>query len=246
MSKRKTRSFTPPPSAKSSPTSSMSSSRKVMDVAFTRHMEEQLDKIEDQHLDWVSVLKEFYEPFSEKSRKRQEEMIHAKAETQPSEYTCPKCSAEMVYRFGKNGRFLSCSKYPDCKFACPCDNEGKMVEEKQYRTSIAPTAANRCCEKRGRFGRSWAVRITRNCKTIMRIDKEGKPLPPKEPPQPTGVTCHKCGKGELVIRQSKRGPFMGCNKFPRCRTIVKIDKLDMLKDLQSKGQWPPKDRAAGG
>jgi DNA topoisomerase-1 len=213
---------------------------KVMDIAFTRHMEEQLDKIEEQHLDWVSVLKEFYEPFAKSLENAQKEMVHAKAETQPSEYKCPKCAAEMVYRFGKNGRFLSCSKYPDCKFACPCDSEGKMVEEKQSEIKC-PNCGKPMTEKRGRFGAFLGCSGYPECKTIMRIDKEGKALPPKEPPVSTGVTCHKCGKGELVIRQSKRGPFMGCNKFPKCRTIVKIDKLDMLKDLQSKGQWPPKD-----
>jgi DNA topoisomerase-1 len=212
----------------------------VMDVAFTRHMEEQLDKIEDQHLDWVKVLKEFYEPFSKSLENAKTEMVHAKAETQPSEYTCPKCNAPMVYRFGKNGRFLSCSKYPDCKFACPCDNEGKMVEEKPSELKC-PNCGKPMMQKRGRFGAFLGCSAYPECKTIMRLDKEGKAMPPKEPPQPTGIICHKCGQGELVIRQSKRGPFMGCNKFPRCRTIVKMDKLEMLKDLQAKGQWPPKD-----
>jgi DNA topoisomerase-1 len=205
-------------------------------------MEEQLDKIEEQHLDWVKVLKEFYEPFSKSLENAQKEMVHAKAETQPSEYTCPKCKASMVYRFGKNGRFLSCSKYPDCKFACPCDNEGKMIEEKPSELKC-PNCGKPMMQKRGRFGAFLGCSAYPECKTIMRLDKEGKAMPPKEPPQPTGIICHKCGKGELVIRQSKRGPFMGCNKFPRCRTIVKMEKLDILKDLQAKGQWPPKDEA---
>ncbi len=211
----------------------------VMDVAFTRHMEEQLDKIEDQHLDWVSVLKEFYDPFSKSLKNAQEVMTHAKAETQPSDYTCPKCSASMVYRFGKNGRFLSCSKYPECKFASPCDNDGKMVQE-TVSEHPCPVCGKPMMQKRGRFGTFLGCSDYPTCKTIVNIDKDGKPKPPKEPAVPSGVACHKCGKGELVIRQSKRGPFLGCNKFPRCRTIVKMEKLEMLKDLQSKGQWPPK------
>ncbi len=212
----------------------------VMDIAFTRHMETQLDQIEEQHLDWVKVLHEFYDPFSKSLKVATEEMTHAKAETQPSEYNCPKCGANMVYRLGKNGRFLSCSKYPDCKYACPCDNEGKMVQE-VVTEHQCPKCGKPMVQKRGRFGTFLGCSDYPACKTIVNIDKEGKPKPPKEPPVSTGVTCHKCGKGELVIRQSKRGPFMGCNRFPRCRTIVKADKLDMLKDLQSKGQWPPKD-----
>ena len=73
------------------------------------------------------------------------------------------------------------------------------------------------------------------------MDAAGNPLPPAPPAEPTGVHCYKCKDGELVIRQSKRGPFMGCNRFPRCRTIVSIKKLDELKELQEQGKWPPKD-----
>jgi ssDNA-binding Zn-finger/Zn-ribbon topoisomerase 1 len=73
----------------------------------------------------------------------------------------------------------------------------------------------------------------------MKLDKEGNVLPPKAPAEATGVRCHKCKTGELVIRQSKRGPFMGCNQFPRCRTIVSAQELDNLKDLQAAGKWPP-------
>ena len=72
------------------------------------------------------------------------------------------------------------------------------------------------------------------------VDKDGNVLPPAPPPEPTGVKCYKCKAGELVIRQSKRGPFMGCNKFPRCRTIISVKEIDKLKQLQSEGVWPPK------
>ena len=212
----------------------------VMDITFTRHMEEQLDKIEEQHLNWVSVLNEFYQPFSESLEKATEEMKHAKAETQPSEYTCPDCKAPMVYRFGKNGRFLSCSAYPDCKFACPCDKDGKMIEETESKHKC-PNCSKPLVEKMGRFGPFLGCSDYPNCKTILKMDKEGNPLPPPPPPEPTGVKCYKCKEGELVVRQSKRGPFMGCNKFPRCRTIVSMQKLDELKTLQAEGKWPPSD-----
>ena len=105
-----------------------------MDMAFTRHMEEQLDKIEEQHLNWVAVLNEFYGPFKENLETAMEEMKHAKAELTPSEYNCPTCGSMLMYRFGKNGRFLSCEKYPDCKFAAPIDKTGKMFVERNDRT----------------------------------------------------------------------------------------------------------------
>ncbi len=211
---------------------------KLMDLAFTRDMESQLDKIEEQHLDWIKVLHEFYGPFKESLEKAAEEMKHAKAETTPSEYTCPECGAEMVYRFGKNGKFLSCSKYPDCKYAAPCDKQGKMQEVKESDVKC-PNCSKPMVEKFGRFGKFLGCSDYPECKTILNIDKDGNVLPPKPPAEPTGIRCHKCDQGELVIRQSKRGPFLGCNRFPRCRTIVSIKQVDHLKALQEKGQWPP-------
>jgi DNA topoisomerase-1 len=211
---------------------------KIMDIAFTRYMEEQLDKIEEQHLDWLGVLKDFYGPFKESLEKAQAEMKHAKAETTPSEYKCPTCGKPLVYRFGKNGKFLSCSAYPDCTFACPCDKDGKMVEEKLSEHKC-PECGKPMVHKNGRFGPFLGCSDYPECKTTLKLDKEGNALPPKPPAEPTGIKCHKCKSGELVIRQGKKGPFMGCNRFPKCRTIVSIKQLDHLKRLQSEGQWPP-------
>ncbi len=211
---------------------------RIMDLAFTSHMEEQLDKIEEQHLDWKEILREFYGPFKENLDRAHEEMKHAKAETQPSEYTCPDCGKPLVYRFGKNGRFLSCSNYPECKYASPCDRNGKIMtpEPSGYK---CPNCGSDMILRKGRFGAFLGCSAYPECKTIQKIDKEGKPLPPKAPPEPSGIKCYKCD-GELVIRQSKRGPFLGCGRFPKCRTIISIKQLDHLKELQQQGIWPPK------
>ncbi len=213
---------------------------KIMDVAFTRYMEQQLDKIAEQKFDWVKVLKEFYGPFKDNLDKASEEMKHAKAETKPSEYNCPKCGRNMVYRFGRNGRFLSCSGYPECKFGSPCDSEGKMIVEKVSEQKC-PKCGKPMIEKRGRFGKFLGCSDYPNCKTIMKIDKQGNVMPPKPAPEPTGIKCYKCDEGQLVVRQSRKGPFLGCNRFPRCRVIIGIKEMDNLRKLQQDGQWPPKN-----
>jgi DNA topoisomerase-1 len=211
---------------------------KIMDIAFTRYMEEQLDKIEEQHLDWIGVLKDFYGPFKESLETAQAEMKHAKAEVTPSEYKCPTCGRQLVYRFGKNGKFLSCSAYPECTFACPCDKEGKMIEEKVSEHEC-PKCGKPMVYKSGRFGPFLGCSDYPECKTTLKLDKEGNVLPPKPPAERTGVKCYKCKQGELVIRQGKKGPFLGCDRFPKCRTIISIKQLEHLKQLQSEGQWPP-------
>ncbi len=211
---------------------------KIMDVSFTRYMEEQLDKIEEQHLDWLGVLKEFYGPFKKNLETATKQMKHAKAEVVPSEYNCPQCGRQLLYRFGKNGRFLSCSAYPDCKFACPCDKNGRMIETKQSEHKC-PVCGKPMAYKNGRFGQFLGCTDYPNCKTTLKLDKQGNILPAKSPPEPTEIICYKCKDGRLVIRQSKKGPFLGCSRFPKCRTIVNIKQLEHLKQLQSAGQWPP-------
>jgi DNA topoisomerase I len=213
----------------------------IMDLAFTRHMEEELDKIEEQHLQWISVLEEFYGPFKENLDKAMELMKHAKAETIPSEYKCEKCGKPMVYRFGRNGKFLSCSAYPECDFATPCDKNGKprKDEESEFK---CPECGKPMLIKTGRFGKFLGCSDYPNCKTILRMGKDGQPMPKAPPAEPTGVKCHRCKTGEFVIRQSKRGPFLGCNKFPRCRTLLGIAHLENLKKLQAEGKWPTKSQ----
>jgi DNA topoisomerase-1 len=211
---------------------------RIMDITFTRYMEEQLDKIEEQHLDWLGVLKDFYGPFKANLETATSEMKHAKAEVTPSEYECPQCGQQLVYRFGKNGKFLSCSAYPTCTFSCPCDQEGKMIEERVSEHKC-PVCGKPMMHKNGRFGPFLGCSDYPDCKTTLKLDKEGNVLPPKPPPEPTGIKCYKCKEGELVIRQGKKGPFMGCGRFPKCRTIISIKQLDHLKQLQSSGQWPP-------
>jgi DNA topoisomerase-1 len=211
---------------------------RIMDIAFTRHMEGQLDKIEEQHLDWLQVLQEFYGPFRENLETALAEMKHAKAETTPSKYVCPKCNKPLVYRFGRNGRFLSCSGYPQCRFACPCDEEGKMVEQKTTEHKC-PKCGKAMVERLGRFGKFLGCSDFPNCRTILNLDKDGNVLPEKKAAEPTGLKCYKCKDGQLVIRQSRKGPFLGCNNYPRCRTIVSVKQLEKLKKMQAEGTWPP-------
>ena len=93
--------------------------------------------------------------------------------------------------------------------------------------------------RKGRFGEFLGCSGYPECKTTQKLDKDGNPEPPKAPPKPSGIRCYKC-EGDLVIRESKRGPFLGCGRFPKCRTIISFKQVDHLKQLQADGVWPPK------
>lgn len=207
---------------------------KVMDVAYTRYMEDELDKIEDEHHDWVTMLGDFYGPFKENLDRAHDEMVHAKAETQPAPYKCEDCGAPTMYRFGKNGRFLSCTRYPDCKYAAPIDREGKPIGE-LYTDLICPVDGSRMIKRVGRFGPFLSSENYPDVKFILNVDaKKGTVKLPKPPPLEVDITCPKCEEGKMNMRRSKRGPWLSCNRFPKCRgrigwTTLEDDKKDELE-----------------
>ncbi len=196
----------------------------LMDVGYTREMEAQLDRIEEQHIDWTAMLAEFYREFRRSLERAHEEMSHAKAEIEPAPYKCPKCGHRTCYRFGKNGRFLSCSAYPACDYAAPIDREGRPLLPE--RVNIAcPEDGSPMILRTGRFGRFLASVNYPAVKYILNLDKKGGIKYPAPPPVVTDLPCPKC-QSPLNLRDGKRGPWLGCSKFPKCRGRLAWNKLD--------------------
>ncbi len=206
---------------------------KIMDVGYTRWMEDELDAVEEQHHDWVEFLHKFYGPFKENLDSAHEAMTHAKAETQPApeQYKCAECGAPTMYRFGRNGRFLSCTRYPDCKYAAPVDREGKphVPEETDIACPICGTAM---IKRTGRFGPFLSCQRYPDCSGIVNLDNKGHVKLPHAPPLLTDIPCSKCDDGVMNLRRSKRGPWLSCAKFPKCRGRVGWKSLE--EDVQKK------------
>ncbi len=199
----------------------------LMEIGYTRELEEKLDKIEEEDADWIQTLHDFYDPFKDLLEAAHENLTHAKAETQPApkEYRCEECEADMVYRFGKSGRFLSCSRYPDCKYASPCDREGKPqpIENANVR-------CHKCGEpmikRTGRFGPFYGCSAYPECDGILKADKQGLPLAPQPPALETDLPCPKCEDRMLNLRNGVRGPWLSCSGFPKCRGRGKWKEID--------------------
>lgn len=117
----------------------------IMDVGFTAQMEENLDRIASGEVDWVQVLREFYAPFSQKVAKAQREMPESRSEPEKVGRACPKCGHDLVIRYGRFGKFISCSNFPTCRYTepllerigvkCPKDG-GEIVERKSRRGRV--------------------------------------------------------------------------------------------------------------
>ena len=196
----------------------------ILEVGYTRDMEQKLDDIAEKHADWVQMLKDFYNPFKKDLDTAYNDMEHAKAETEPAPHICPECGSGTVYRFGRNGRFLSCASYPDCKYAAPIDRDGNPSVPEQ--TDIAcPKCGDPMLMKKGRFGPFLSCKKYPECDGILNLDKKGYITLPKVPPLLTDLKCPKC-ESALNIRKGARGPWLSCSKFPKCRGRLGWAPLD--------------------
>ncbi len=111
----------------------------IVDVNFTAGMEEKLDEVAEGSEDWVKVMTGFYGPFAEKVKFAQSEMPVTKAGYEEIGRQCPDCGRELVIRYGKFGKFISCGGFPECRYTepwleklgiiCPTDG-GELVERK--------------------------------------------------------------------------------------------------------------------
>jgi len=109
---------------------------KLLDVGFTAQMEEDLDRIANHDMDWVAMLGTFYKPFIETLEYAQEHVLEMKnVLDEPTDYVCEKCGKKMVKKIGRNGYFLACPGFPECRNAraiplgrCPICEEGDVIQ----------------------------------------------------------------------------------------------------------------------
>ncbi len=178
----------------------------ILDVEFTAQMESKLDLIEEGQADWQQILREFYEPFARTLEKARESMRDVKREEIPTDIVCDKCGARMVIRWGRNGSFLACSAYPDCKNTKEYerDEQGNIrIKEPETTGEVCPNCGRPMIIKNGRFGRFLACSGYPECKTT-------KPIS-------VGVACPRGCGGELIERKSRKGRvFYSCSKYPDC------------------------------
>jgi DNA topoisomerase-1 len=181
----------------------------IVSTDFTAQMEERLDQVEEGSADWVRLLRDFYQPFKVDLEKAKVEMRNLKREEQPTEEVCEKCGKGMVIKWGRNGHFLACSGYPDCRntkeYTRNADGSLQVMPTTRPSDQICPTCQSPMVIRRGRFGEFLACSRYPECKTTSPIS--------------LGVTCPKpgCG-GYLTEKRSRRGKtFFGCSNYGKTK-----------------------------
>ena len=185
---------------------------KFMTTKFTADMESQLDQIEFGETEWVKTLQSFYTPF--KLDLDEAEKKIGDSEVEETDEVCDKCSQPMIVKWGRFGKFMACSGYPDCKNTKQISKEGsdgKAVSESTAVEGTCEKCQSSLVLKVGRFGKFIACSNYPDCKFTKPID--------------LGIKCPKddC-KGKIAARRSKKGRmFYGCTAYPNC-DFVSWDK----------------------
>ena len=183
----------------------------ILNVEFTAGMEDELDKIEIGKEKWTKAMKRFYTPFSRDLKKAEKEMRDVKRQEVPTDIDCDKCGTKMVIKWGRNGEFLACPQYPECK------NTKNFKRDDNGGIEIVPEEeVNESCElcgrpmllRWGKFGKFLGCSGYPDCKNIQPLEK----------PVDLGIECPECKQGSIKERKSRWGKiFYGCDRYPECK-----------------------------
>jgi len=198
---------------------------RILDPGFTAQMETTLDEIEEGTADWLEAMRVFYEAFARWLDQAKEKMKNVKAMEEPTDQRCEKCGRAMVIKWGRFGKFLACSGYPECKStkelsgggtggaAAGMNGQGEAVGEGQP----CENCGKPMILKRGRFGPFLACSGYPDCRTVVRVAANAAVVPP----EPIDETCEACG-APMVIRTGRYGRFYSCSTYPQCKNVKPI------------------------
>ncbi len=191
----------------------------VLNVEFTASFENDLDKIEIAELEYITFLNSFYDQFSQKLDSAKDGMLSVKGVGFPTDMKCPECGKIIHVKVGRNGPFLACCGYPDCKHTSNYTRDDKgdiqpaeQPDAKQAEGKVCEKCGKPMAVKQGRYGVFLGCSSYPDCKNTQSINGASKS-------KPVGIDCPeaKCS-GEIVEKKSKRGKvFYGCSKFPDCK-----------------------------
>ncbi|MFH1860009.1 MAG: type I DNA topoisomerase [bacterium] len=196
----------------------------IINVDFTAKMEEELDKIEEGTVNWINVLKSFYQPFSEALKNAGDKIQEVKKQQETvTDVKCAKCESPMIIKLGRHGKFLGCSKYPECKYTTPFEvNEQGDIHA--AKTETVDVVCDKCNApmviKANKMGRFLACSAYPKCKNTKSMNKDtGEVREAKA--ELTDEKCPKCSEA-LILRGGKYGEFLSCSKYPECKYTKSI------------------------
>lgn len=190
--------------------------------SFTAEMENELDDISTGKRQYEKTLSEFYKPFIKEVKAKESSAKVTNLGDADPKWKCPVCGGPMIIKLGKNGKFMSCARFPDCAGARTID--GKELAGPKETGELCPECkTGKLVEREGRFGKFIACSNYPKCKFI-KNDENAKPTG-------SGVTCPVCKTGEIVERRGRFGPFWSCSNYPKCKFAMKAKPTGKICEL---------------
>ncbi len=193
----------------------------IVSEQFTADMENKLDDIANGEREYTKTLKDFYAPFTKEIKSKDKIAKVTNMGDAPQGTVCPKCNSSMVIKLARNGKFFSCSRFPECDGALT--EEGKVVEPPKETGEACPDCKDgKLIERQGKYGTFIACSNFPKCKFIKNDEKSIVS---------SGVQCPSCRKGDMVERKGRFGLFYSCSHYPDCKNAIKAKPTGALCKL---------------
>ncbi len=193
---------------------------RIVDSDFTSKMELQLDKIAEGELDWVDVIGNFYALFVDELAQAEIKIEKVKGKPAVDEHghpvDCPLCSAPMVDRYSKNGKFFGCSRFPECKGTMPLAKDGRILRINKEDIEC-PLCKKDLVVRMSRRGPFLGCSTFPACRGTRSLDSEKSIKQLETEAEYAGLTCDVCSK-PMQVRFFRGRPFIGCTGYPDCKT----------------------------
>jgi DNA topoisomerase-1 len=182
-----------------------------VDYDFTARLEDELDAVSRGEKDWVPLMESFWKPFKHLVDDKETTVSRSDVTTEAIDEACPKCGKPLNIRLGRRGRFIGCSGYPECDYTRNVDDERGAEEPEIVEGRSCPECQAPLIVRTGRNGKFIGCSAYPACTYTEPLEK----------PEATGVSCPKCGKGEILKRKSRRGKiFYSCSRYPECNYAI--------------------------
>ncbi len=182
---------------------------KYVDYNFTADLEDNLDAVSRGEKDWIPLMKDFWQPFKDLVKEKDETVQRKDVTQEALDEKCPECGNPLSIRLGRNGRFIGCTKYPDCSYTRNLNDDGSESNEPEVvEGRKCPKCESALVIKTGRYGKFIGCSSYPDCRHIEPLEK----------PEDTGIKCPECNKGNILKRKARSGKiFYSCEKYPKCK-----------------------------
>ncbi|MCH8518229.1 type I DNA topoisomerase [Candidatus Gracilibacteria bacterium] len=206
----------------------------MMQYSFTKNIEEEFDKVAEGKLEYQVMLEKFYTGSLQKNITSATE--NAEKIVQKVGRKCPSCKeGDLIYKFSKGGKFIGCSNYPECKHIEQPEEEKTALDalKAKYEGRPCPDGVEgTIVVKTGRFGPFLASSEYPRVKWIGKIKSEKDELL-EEILQKRGLLVDEETGEEMVVKGSKRGPFLAAKRYPEVKIAKNIPK-DVWEELNNR------------